>query len=352
MRAAVTHFSRATLAATLTLAFLPFASAGAQHKSIFDIIPWTEGPTTGRLGLVAMLDVPEYCHFGDGKGARTFLEATQNTPGGNEVGVLLCSAAGADSSLWFVVFSFDESGYVKDDEKATLNADKILKGLRDGQEEANKERKSRGWDEFILTGWDRAPYYDSLTNNLTWSLRLRSSEDPDESVNHSVRLLGRKGVMHADLVADPADMPRAVPAFDSILTTYEFVTGQRYAEWKSGDKVASYGLTALVAGGAGLAAAKLGFFGKIWKWILGVLLALKKAIIVVVVAIAALFKRVFGKKTAETAGTAATPGSGPPRTSTSTPAKAPAGAYKPVQPPAAVAAPSAAPGRSPTDPPK
>jgi uncharacterized membrane-anchored protein len=48
---------------------------------------------------------------------------------------------------------------------------------------------------------------------------------------------------------------------------YTYVAGQRYAEFKQGDKIAEYGLAALVLGGAGAAALKFGFFQKFWKLI-------------------------------------------------------------------------------------
>jgi uncharacterized membrane-anchored protein len=102
--------------------------------------------------------------------------------------------------------------------------------------------------------------------------------------------------MHADLVADQEGLAEAVAAFDSVLTNYTYVEGERYAEWRDGDKVAEYGLTALIAGGAGVAAAKLGLFGKAWKVILGLFIALKKLIIVAVVGAVAFLKRLFGKK--------------------------------------------------------
>ena len=57
----------------------------------------------------------------------------------------------------------------------------------------------------------------------------------------------------------------AVPDFDKLLAGFEFATGNRYAEWVKGDKVAAYGLTALVAGGVGAAAVKSGALGKLWK---------------------------------------------------------------------------------------
>lgn len=279
---------------------LPLAAiaslAGAQEElTVYNVIPWQRGAITAQLGTVAMVDIPEYCMFGDKKGAERFLRATQNTPSGSETGIMLCTVPGKDSSSnWFVVFSFDESGYVKDASKDTLDAAKILKTIRDGQDAANEERKDRGYPELVIPGWSREPYYDSATNNLTWSLRVRGKDEDEsgESINHSVRLLGRRGVMHADLVADPADMSAAVPAFDSILTNFSYVTGHSYSEWREGDKIAKYGLTALVAGGAGLAAVKLGFFAKAWKWLLGILIALKKLAIVLVLGIAAFFRKI------------------------------------------------------------
>ena len=280
--------------AALTLALLP-SHGDAQERTIWNIIDWQGGSSTGMLGLIAEQGVPEYCKFADKKGAETFLEATGNIPSGRELGVLLCDPK-ADSSYWFVVFDWDESGYVKDDEKASLDAAKILKTLQEGQDAANSERRSRGLDELLVTGWERPPYYDSLTNNLTWSVRIRSKADPEESINHSVRLLGRKGVMSVDLVADPEDMAEAVASFDSALTQFDFYSGQSYAEWKPGDKVAEYGLAALVTGGAGLAAAKLGLFSKMWKWIVAMVLALKKAFIAIIIGIAAFFKKIFKGK--------------------------------------------------------
>ena len=271
--------------------------AAQEELTVYNVIPWQQGPMTAQLGTVAMVDIPEYCRIGDKQGAQKFLRATQNTPSGAETGILLCTVPGKDPSAhWFVVFSFDESGYVKDASKDSLDAAKILKTIRDGQNAANAERRDQGYPELVIPGWRREPYYDSTTNNLTWSLRVRGKDEDEsgETINHSVRLLGRRGVMHADLVADPADMNAAVPAFDSILTNFSYLSGHSYAEWQPGDKIAKYGLTALVAGGAGFAAVKLGFFAKAWKWLLGVLIALKKLAIVLVLGIAAFFKKIIG----------------------------------------------------------
>ena len=64
-------------------------------------------------------------------------------------------------------------------------------------------------------------------------------------LNHSVRLLGRGGVMSVDLVVSPEHYQRALPAFNGVIGKFEYQTGHTYAEWREGDKVAKYGLTAL-----------------------------------------------------------------------------------------------------------
>ena len=269
-----------------------------RKRSLFDSIEWTTGPTAGRLGSVATLTVPTGCRFTESKGAKTFMEVTENPPSGGEVGLLLCETAqGGDSTnaaRWFVVFDYDASGYVKDDEKTELDAAKILATLQEGQREGNKERRERGWEELTLDGWVRPPYYDQSTHNLTWATRILA--EGDTTVNHSVRLLGRGGVLKADLVVGPGTFELALPAFDEVVSATTFTTGQTYAEWREGDKVAKYGLTALVAGGAGAAAMKLGLFGKLWKVIAGVFAAAGKAIIAGVVGLAAWLRSMFRKK--------------------------------------------------------
>lgn len=296
MRASALSLALAGALSPLALVSPAIAQQSDTSASPLAHIAWIAGPAVARLGDVAELRVPESCRFTDAKGARQFMEATHNPPSDDELGVLLCRND-ADSTRWFVVFEYNAIGLVKDDEKTSLDQAAILKTIRSGTEAGNEERRERGWAEIEVTGWERAPYYDSLTHNLTWATRLRRKNAPDDqTINHSVRLLGRGGVMNADLVADPAQMGSAVEAFDTILKDYTFVSGQRYSEWRSGDKVAQYGLTALIAGGAGVAAAKLGLFGKLWKLILYAALALKKLIIVAVVGVAGFVKRLFGKK--------------------------------------------------------
>src|SRR5215467_8055230 len=83
-------------------------------------IDWQDGPTTGKLGDIAQIEVPEGYRFAGKAGAEKVLQLTQNLPSGRELGVLVARGSG-----WFMIFEFEESGYVKDNEK--LDADAILK---------------------------------------------------------------------------------------------------------------------------------------------------------------------------------------------------------------------------------
>ena len=298
------------IAVALVIALFSTKSASAQSAEdedestrLFESIEWIVGPDVGRLGDEAEVQIPESCRFTESAGAKAFMLATQNPPSGNERGILLCENPENAEDHYFVVFTYDASGYVRDDEGKSLDGAKILATLRRGNEAGNRERRSLGWSELTIDGWVREPFYDPATNNLTWSLRL--SDDTQEStVNHSVRLLGRGGVMHVDLVTGDEQLAAAVPAFEAMLGGFAYVEGQRYAEWRDGDKMASYGLTALVAGGAGAAAVKLGLFGKLWKVIAGFFAAAGKFIIVALVAIGAKLRSVFSRKEPAAAGSA------------------------------------------------
>ena len=86
--------------------------------------------------------------------------------------------------------------------------------------------------------------------------------------------------MSATLVGSEEQVLGGMDAYKEILSGHQFVPGQRYAEFRSGDKVAKYGLTALITGGAAAVALKTGLFKKFWKLIVvagaGALALLKK----------------------------------------------------------------------------
>jgi uncharacterized membrane-anchored protein len=271
------------LFAALILA-LAFAGVTAQEqpsqKEEQPKIPWQVGPTTGQLGDIAQINIPKGFRFTGKAGTQQLLVLTHNVPSGSELGAVVGDDA---TSTWFMIFEFQDTGYVKDDEKDKLDAGALLKSLQEGTEQGNEERKRRGWRALHVTGWDRTPYYDPATHNLTWATHVRGDDPKDSgSVNHSIRLLGRRGTINVDLVADPEEYAASLPAFNTLISGFAYNQGNRYSDFTAGDKVAEYGLAALIAGGAGAVALKTGLLAKLWKFI-----------VVGVVAIAGFIKRMF-----------------------------------------------------------
>src|SRR5712664_4694965 len=291
------------IAALLALLAMPSSVPAQEQDAAPKVkIDWQDSPTVGKLGSLAEIKVPEGYRFAGADGTRKFLELTQNPPSGNELGVLIPERKENDPSngFWFVIFEFHEIGYVKDDDRDKLNADNLLKELQTNTEEGNKERAKRGWPAYNIDGWYKPPYYDVSTRNLTWATRGHSLENGKEekSVNYSVRILGRRGTVDVDLVLGPDAVSTVLPRFTEVLEGFSFKAGNSYAEFRPGDKVAAYGLAALVAGGATAIALKTGLLAKFWK-----------LIVLLFVSPAAMLKRAFnylkrvlaGKASEETA---------------------------------------------------
>lgn len=247
-------------------------------------INWVKGPQTVPLGDQAQINVGQPYSFADAAGTRELMEAMGNTVSNDEVGLIMPRAQDQD---WFLLFEYQPVGYVKDDDKDAIDKDAILEGIRQGTEEANEVRKRKGMPALHVEGWFEEPHYDAATHNLVWALKARN-DDGHEVVNYNVRLLGRQGYMSITLVDEPAKLAVSRPEVQNVLAGFSYKAGRSYTEFVPGDKVAEYGLVALVAGGAGAAAVKLGLFQAFFK----MLAKGGKAVVLLVVAVLAGVKKV------------------------------------------------------------
>jgi uncharacterized membrane-anchored protein len=256
----------------------------SEKEKAFRAIPWQTGPIDGSLGDIAAIQVPAGVTFTEGAGTRRFLELNQNPTNGSELGMIA-----SDDFRWVVIFEFSDIGHVKDDEKAELDAEAILGSLREGNVRGNEMRRSRGWHTVTLLGWASSPRYDEITNNLEWGTKIQDDVEKNITVNHSIRLLGRDGVMEVNVLVGPEEYASSLAAVKEVLKGYSFKAGHRYQEWRPGERVAAIGLTGLITGGAIAAAGKAGVLGKMGKG-LGKLIAAGAA------GLAALGAKLFGRK--------------------------------------------------------
>jgi uncharacterized membrane-anchored protein len=247
-------------------------------------LEWVKGPATVDADGNAKLAIPESYVYLDARNTSKFLELQHNLGSGHEVMV-------APSNLrWQAYLEFADEGYVKDDEK--IDAPELLKTLKDNTERANEERQRRGWSPLHVADWATPPVYNTTTKRLEWATILES--EGGRGVNFSTKILGRRGYTTVIMVTDPTNLSTAEGALDTILSGYEFNPGERYADWRSGDKVAKYGLAALVVGGVAAVAAKKGLFSVL----AGFIAAAWKFIVAAVVAGMAWLRRLFAKKEA------------------------------------------------------
>ena len=240
-----------------SIAFVVLATATRQLRAQFDTtlmarIAWTEGPAVGQLTDVAQVEVPDDCRFTDAEGARLFLEASREVRSGRELGVLMCRVAPGDDNAWFMLFTYNAVGRVRDDEKRSLDSKRLLAGLRRTNDSINDLRRRLGGQGADILGWSQPPVYDSLTHTLTWSTRLRDQgSDGPEAVSHAVRVLGRDGGMNVDFAVDAPNDEAVSALADRILRGFSFLPGRRYADWRPGDKESDYGLAMLIVGTSG-----------------------------------------------------------------------------------------------------
>ena len=83
-----------------------------------------EGPAKVQLKDVAQIEVPVGFSFIDGNSYRELLKKAGEPVSGNEMGLLAST-----NDDWAVIFRFTDGGYVKDDDRNNLNADKILESI-------------------------------------------------------------------------------------------------------------------------------------------------------------------------------------------------------------------------------
>jgi uncharacterized membrane-anchored protein len=285
-----------TIALLLSLSTLAVAAndtkkAAPPPAQPVENMPWQAGPTKISLGHEIDLALPENYVFLGMPHADKLLRKFGSFHNEGLLGVV---AAKDEKEDWFVVIDYDESGYVKDDEK--IDADDLIKSFREGVKEMNPEREKQGFPGLVIDGWAELPRYEKAAHHVVWGILVSNTKNPNQSVNFNTRILGRRGYVSLNLVTDPKQLATYKERATTLLASTTFREGSRYENFnKSTDKVAEYGLVGLMLGGLGVAKlAKIGFLAKFWKLIL---LGGKKIILLLVAAFAAIgagIRKLFG----------------------------------------------------------
>ena len=258
-------------------------------------LKYQQGEIDLRGGL-AKLSVPKEFNFLGPDDAETVLVKLWGNPPSEKKPLGLLIPAGMtplSTNCWVVTIDYSEDGYVKDSDASKINYDDLLKKMQKGIAENNKARRGT-W----LSGrsrWSAGRHRRITMPPRTSFIGQNSSSStakPKDTLNYNIRMLGRKGVLELNAVAPMDQFAEIDQQTPQILGMVDFKEGSRYADFDPKvDKVAKYGIAALVAGGALAAAAKLGLLKGLWIAIL----AAKKFIIIGVIAVVAFFKKMFNR---------------------------------------------------------
>ena len=261
-------------------------------RGIWDSLERRQGEIALPNG-VATLNVPEsFYYLGPEDAEKVLVEVWGNPPGAGleTLGMLFPSESTPfDDVAWGVTVEYEEDGYVSDADADDIDYDDLLAQMQEGSREASRERVSQGYEPIELVGWASRPFYDKAAHKLHWAKEVKFGDQPVNTLNYNIRVLGRKGVLVLNFFAGMDQMDAVDANLASVLALAEFNRGSRYADFDPDiDTVAAYGIGALVAGKV---AAKTGLLA-------GLLIFLKKFGVIVVAGAAVLLGKVFKRKPA------------------------------------------------------
>ena len=262
-------------------------------KAMASSLKWQTGTITLQDGL-AKINLTDNFRFLGNADARKVLHDMWGNPDDPDIlGMIFPQDKGPlDRDGWAVTVNYEESGYVKDDDAGKINYTDLLKQMQEHARQSNPAREKEGYPSIELVGWAAPPHYDQATHKLYWAKDLKFGDASGDVLNYDIRILGRRGVLVLGAISPIEDFPQIDKKVPDILSMVDFQTGNTYAEFDPKiDKVAKYGLAGLIAGGVLAGAAKLGLLKGLWVG----LLALKKVLVVAVVAIVAGFKKFLAK---------------------------------------------------------
>ncbi len=283
-----------------SLSFFSFATEEGAKSEEEEYITWARDiwesldRQTGTIkieGTGAVLNVPDSFYYLNAEDSKKIIvDVWGNPPNQPILGMLFpAQMSPFDSESWAVTIKYEEDGYVSDEDADEIDYNDLLQQMKEDTLSSSKARVKEGYDPVELVGWASPPYYDANGKKLHWAKEIRFGEQEINTLNYNIRILGRKGVLVLNFIADMEQKPEIDSSIESVLALAEFDQGSKYSDFDPDlDTVAAYGLGALVAGKV---IAKTGFIAVAF-------LFLKKFGIFALIAVGAFFKRFLSRKKA------------------------------------------------------
>lgn len=180
-------------------------------------------------------------------------------------GMIISSDLSFDS---FILINYRDIGHIYDSKASRLKADLLLKIIKEKAEESNKERVRHNVDALEIRGWEDTPTYSAAAHRLEFTILTK--EGSIDEANFVDIYLGRKGIVTFKMITPYSTLNINKAVAKQIIDTFNYNEGNRYEDFRvNTDKVANYGLAALVTGIIAKKTGLLAGFGailiKFWK---------------------------------------------------------------------------------------
>ena len=231
-----------TAIATIVLG-LPLAS---QERNLD--FQW--GTVTVKDGIATIRLPDDYTYLQQGDARYVVEDLWGNAPDETVIGLVVPpNLPSGEEAGWTIIVSFVDDGYVADEDATSIDYDSLLTEMQRDARTAADDLRAQGYAAAQLLNWAEPPHYDAVGKKLYWAQRLLFDGDTVPTLNYNVRILGRRGYLLLNAIADDGMLSTVSAGSKEILALTEFAPGHRYEDFDpSYDKLAAYGIGGLIAG--------------------------------------------------------------------------------------------------------
>lgn len=223
---------------------------------------------------VGTLTVPESFEYLDANQSRFVLENLWGNPADSSVlGLIVPKNRGVmANNSWAFIITYEEMGYVEDSDADEIDYDELMDEMKSEAVAENEYRESEGYDAIEIVGWASEPFYDKEQKVLHWAKEIRFGENPLNTLNYNVRILGRKGVLVLNAVSSINELSEVQSSIAPVLSSFTYADGLKYSDFNPElDEVAAWTIGGLVAGKV---LAKAGILALVLKYLKFILVGL------------------------------------------------------------------------------
>ena len=147
------------------------------------------GPQLIPLSNLAQISLDSSMGFIPPGPARNLMNALGNQMKGEILGIVV---PGTNTQGEMAILVVNREGHIEDKDAKLLEANALIKVIKENTEIQNQERRNRGVPTMEVTGWDESPRYDSSRRMLVWSISGRECRERQQILNKGLSTFSKR----------------------------------------------------------------------------------------------------------------------------------------------------------------